>query len=122
METLPHEPIETQKTFVCNEIIIINLIKQDLINWKMIHSLQKVQVRVDDYQLDIGSIIFEIMDLENRKDVDEIFEKYVEMSRPILKLTANQSNKKIDILASKIYDFLEQFGQVTHKRSIRNGF
>jgi hypothetical protein len=55
METLPRAPIKTQKTFVCNETIIINLIKQDLINWKMIHSLQKMQVRADDYQLDIGS-------------------------------------------------------------------
>ena len=77
----------------------------------MIHSLQKVQVRADDYQLDISSIIFEIMDLENRKDVDEIFEKYVEMSKPILKLSANQSSQKIDVLASKIYDYLEGISQ-----------
>lgn len=107
METLPHAPRETQKSFVCNKAIVTNLIKQDLINWKMIHSLQKVQVRIDDYQLDISSIIFEIMDLENRKDVDEIFEKYVELSKPVLKLSPSQSNRKIDVLASKIYDYLE---------------
>ncbi len=108
METLPHASIETQKTFVCNEMIIINLIKQDLINWKMIQLLQNMQVRADDYQLDIGSIIFEIMDLEDRKDVDELFEKYVEMSRPILRLMVGQSNRKIDVLASKIYEYLEE--------------
>lgn len=107
MEILPHAPMKTPNTFVCNESIIINLIKQDLINWKMIHSLQKAQVRADDYQLDIGSIIFEMMHLEDRKDVDEIFEKYVEMSKPILKLSASLSNRKIDLLASKIYDYLE---------------
>lgn len=107
METLPHAPIETQKTFVCNETIIINLIKQDLINCKMINSLQKMQIRADDYQLDISSIIFEMMDLEDREDVDEIFEKYVELSKPILKLSASLSNRKIDVLASKIYDYLE---------------
>ena len=77
METLPHAPIEIQKTFICNETIIINLIKQDLINWKMIHSLQKVQVRADDYQLDISSIIFEMMNLENREDVDELFVNFL---------------------------------------------
>ena len=96
------------KTFSCNKNIIINLIKQDLVNWKMINALQKMQVHADDYQLDIGSIIFEIMNLENRGDVDEIFEKYVELSKPILKLSASQSNRKIDILASKIYDYLEE--------------
>ena len=112
METLPHAPIEIRKTFVCNETIIINLIKQDLINWKMINMLQNMQVRADDYQLDIGSIIFEMMDLENRKDVDEIFEKYVELSKPILKLSASQSNRKIDVLAFKIYIYLEG---VSHK-------
>lgn len=85
METLPHTPIEAQKTLVCNRAILTNLIKQDLINWKMIHSLQNMQVRADDYQLDIGSIIFEMMDLEDRKNVDEIFEKYMELSKPILK-------------------------------------
>lgn len=108
METLPNAPIETQKIFNCDKAIIINLIKQDLINWKMINLLQKMQIRADDYQLDIGYIIFEIMDLNNRKDGDELFDKYVEMSRPILKVTTNQSNRKIDLLASKIYDYLEQ--------------
>lgn len=98
----------TPKTFICNKTIIIDLIKQDLVNWKMINSLQKMQVRADDYQLDIGSIIFEIMDLDGRENVDEIFEKYVEMSKPMLKLTIGQSNRKIDLLASKIYDYLEQ--------------
>ena len=107
METGPRAPIEAQKTFVCNRAIVTNLIKQDLINWKMIHSLQKVQVHAEDYQLDIGSIIFEMMDLEDRKDVDEIFEKYVELSKPILKLSTSQSNRKIEVLASKIYDYLE---------------
>ena len=111
MEILPNVPIETQKTFVCNETIIINLIKQDLVNWKMIHSLQKVQVRADDYQLDIGSVIFEMMNLNDREDVDEIFEKYVEMSKPILKLSVSLSNPKIDVLASKIYDYLEGISQ-----------
>ncbi|MNK08285.1 hypothetical protein D3C87_262150 [compost metagenome] len=106
METPSSAPMKTSNTFVCNETIIINLIKQDLINWKMIHSLQKVQVRADDYQLDIGSIIFEIMDLDDRKDVDELFEKYEEMSKPMLQLYTSQSNDQIDVLASKIYDYL----------------
>ncbi|MGV3611698.1 MAG: hypothetical protein ACO1N0_12150 [Fluviicola sp.] len=108
METLPHAPIETQKTFVCNRAIVTNLIKQDLINWKMINLLQNMQIYADDYQLDIGSIIFEIMDLNNLENVDEIFEKYVEMSKPILKARANQSNNKIDMLTAKIYDYLEK--------------
>ena len=108
METLSHASIEAQKTFVCNRAIVTNLIKQDLINWKMINLLQNMQVRADDYQLDIGSIIFEMMNLNDREDVDEIFEKYVEMSRPILKLIVGQSNKKIDLLAAKIYDYLEK--------------
>lgn len=109
MEALSNAPIENQKTFNCNKTIVINLIKQDLINWKMINLLQKMQIHADDYQLDIGSIILEMMNLENRKDADEIFDKYVEMSKPMLKLTIGQSNRKIDALAVKIYDYLEQF-------------
>lgn len=107
METLPNAPIENQKAFNCNRDTITNLIKQDLLNWKMISSLQKMQIHATHYQLDIGSIIFEMMDLNNRKNVDELFEKYIEMSKPVLKLTADQSNRKIDLLASKIYDYLE---------------
>lgn len=101
----------TPQTFICNKTIVINLIKQDLVNWKMINLLQRMQIRADDYQLDIGSIIFEIMDLNSRENVDEIFEKYVEMSRPVLRLIVVQSNRKIDLLASKIYDYLEQYCQ-----------
>ncbi|WP_343635205.1 hypothetical protein [Fluviicola sp.] len=104
-------PTPSQNTFICNKTIIINLIKQDLINWKMIYSLQKMQIRADDYQLDIGPIIFEMMDLENRNDASEIFDKYVEMSKPILKTKANQSNRRIDLLASKIYNYLESLSQ-----------
>lgn len=111
METLPNAPRENQKTYNCNRLIVTNLIKQDLINWKMINLLQKTQIHADAYQLDIGSIIFEIMDLDNRENVDEIFEKYVEMSKPMLKLIVGQSNRKIDMLASKIYDYLEQYHQ-----------
>ncbi|WP_300667002.1 hypothetical protein [Fluviicola sp.] len=109
MEALPNAPIENQKIFNCNRVIVINLIKQDLVNWKMINLLQRMQIRADDYQLNIDSVIFEIMDLDNRENVDEIFEKYVEMSKPMLKLTIGQSNRKIDALAVKIYDYLEQF-------------
>ena len=114
METLPNSPIknkpvEKEKAFICNKVIITNLIKQDLINWKMIYLLQKMQIRAEDYQLDISSIIFEMMDLNNLENVDEIFDKYVEMSKPILNTKASQSNRRIDLLASKIYDFLEQF-------------
>lgn len=111
METGPHAPIKTQKTFVCVRVTVTNLIKQDLINWKMIHSLQKVQVRADDYQLDISSIIFEMMNLNSREDVDELFEEYMEMSRPVLKLSVSQSNRKIDRIASKIYDYLAKRNQ-----------
>ena len=48
-----------------------------------------------------------MMNLENRKDADEIFKKYVELSKPVLRLIVGQSNKKIDVLAAKIYDCLE---------------
>lgn len=75
----------------------------------MISLLQKMQVRADDYQLDIGSIIFEIMNLDDRKDTEELFKNYVEMSEPILKLSMNQFNKNLDRLASQVYYYLEQF-------------
>jgi hypothetical protein len=100
-----------KNTCAYNKNIIINLIKQDLINWRMIYLLQKMQIRADDYQLDIGPIIFEMMDLENRNDANEIFDKYVEMSKSILNTKASQSNRRIDLLASKIYDYLESLGQ-----------
>lgn len=111
MEALRNLLIENQNTFTCNKTTIMNLIKQDLINWKMINLLQKIQIHADDYQLDIGSIIFEIMDLNNHEKIDEIFEKYVEMSRPVLRLIVGQSNRKIDVLAAKIYHYLEQYCQ-----------
>lgn len=111
MEASPNSPIENQRTFHCNKEIVINLIKQDLINWKMINLLQKMQIRADDYQLDIGYIIFEIMNLNNLENVDEIFDKYMELSRPVQKIKVDQQNRKINLLASKIYDYLESFSR-----------
>jgi len=111
LDGLDRKAVQTDKPFISNKAVMIDLIKQDLINYKLIDSLRDIQINAEDYTLDIGRIVFEIMDVEEREDVDEIFEKYIEMSKPILVMYAVQSNKEIDVLAAKIYDYLEKCSQ-----------
>lgn len=111
LDGLDRKAVQTDKPFISNKTIVTDLIKQDLINYKMIDSLRDIQINAEDYTLDIGRIVFEIMDVEEREDVDDIFEKYVELSKPVLEMNASQSNKEIDLLASEMYDYLEKCSQ-----------
>ena len=70
-----------------------------------------IQISAGDYLLDIGRIVFEIMDIERLEDVDTIFENYSDMSKKVLEMNASQSNKEIDVLASEMYDYLEKCSQ-----------
>ena len=100
-----------------NKAIVTSLIKQDLINYKMIHSLGNIQISADNYSLDLARIIFEIMDVETREDIDTIFENYIELSKPVLEMHPSQSRQEIDRLASRICDYLEGYSAITASRN-----
>lgn len=108
LDGLDRKAVRTEKPFLINKTIVTDLIKQDLINWKMINSLGIIQINADDYLLDLGRIVFEIMNVEELENVDDILDKYIEMSKPMLDMDASQSNKEVDKLASEIYDYLKK--------------
>jgi len=111
LDGLDRKAVQTDKPFISNKTIVTDLIKQDLINYKMINLMGDIQISAGDYLLDIGRIVFEIMDIERLEDVDTIFENYSDMSKKVLEMNASQSNKEIDVLASEMYDYLEKSSQ-----------
>lgn len=111
LDGLDRKAVQTDKPFISSKTIVTDLIKQDLINYKMINLMGGIQISAGDYLLDIGRIVFEIMDIERLEDVDTIFENYSDMSKKVLEMNASQSNKEIDVLASEMYDYLEKCSQ-----------
>jgi len=104
---LDRKTMQTRMPLVINKTIITDLIRQDLINYSMIHSLGNIQINAEDYLLDIGRIVFEIMDIESREDVETIFEQYSKMSEQVLSMQVSQSSADIKRLAGEIYGYLE---------------
>ena len=61
--------------------IIIDLIRIDLINHKLINSLQALAIEAEIFTLGIDSPIFELMELQDRNDADDIFAQYYDYDK-----------------------------------------
>jgi len=90
--------------------IIIDLITIDLINHKLINSLEAMQIQAELYQLGIDRPIFELMQLQDRPDVDDIFNQYYDQSEAIMSLDLKHDRHKIQQLAMDLYTFLVEAG------------
>lgn len=84
--------------------IVIDLIKQDLINCKLIKSFDQLEINAENYLLDILESILEIMELEEHKHIDRIFNDYLKMSQRAMSLATR--DPEINELAAEIYEYL----------------
>lgn len=85
------------------EKLILSLIKDDLINIKLIGSLQKIGLYSDCYYLHLSNTVFELMGFEDHGEMDKLYEKYVELSEKAVKVDIRESNRGMKRLAKKIY-------------------
>ena len=88
--------------------IVIELIRMDLYNHKFVNSLHAIHIDAEVYCLGIDEPIFELMGLQERPDVDDIFEQYYEKSRAILTINLVQERHRAQLLAMELYEFLLQ--------------
>jgi hypothetical protein len=82
------------------------LIKDDLINTKLIQSLQHIGLYSDCYYLHLSSTIFELLGFEDSEKTDEIFNRYIELTDKVVFVDILDGNSKMDELATLIYNEL----------------
>lgn len=84
--------------------IIILLIRDSLINFKLISGLNALGLNADDYHIYLGDTVFQLMGLKDREQSDFIFEKvFVANSEKIKHISFSSSTKELDKLSEEIY-------------------
>ena len=86
------------------KIITINLIKDHLINTRLISGLSDLGFHSDQYQLNIADSIFKLMGIKESED--ELFETYLSWCSRISKTDIFENEKALREYAEKIYNVL----------------
>jgi hypothetical protein len=107
-----------RKKVFFEEKIIIRLIRDHLINKKLVSGLNALGLNADDYSLYLGDTIFLLMGLEKNEHADLIFEKvFLTNSEKIRHVNFAYDPKGLDALSKLIYEELVLMKGITRIRS-----
>lgn len=85
------------------EKLVLSLIKDDLINAKLVNGLFELGLNAETYFLHLSDTIFNLMGFEDNKETEEIFEHYIELAKRATFVDISQSHKPMNELALQIY-------------------
>lgn len=88
------------------QTLILSLIKDDLVNQKLLLGLDALGLRPADYYLQLSDTIFSLMGFPESKDSDRVFELYLDLTKKARFLNISQSHDQLDELAREIYSEL----------------
>lgn len=87
--------------------LILSLIKDDLINTKLVNGLNEMGLNADCYYLNLGDSIFKLMGFKEGEETDKVFDRYLELSEEAISMDISNSYQQVTDLAVKIYIELE---------------
>lgn len=88
--------------------LILSLIKDDLINCKLVNGLNNAGLNADDYYLHLNTTIFGLMGYKEDHYSDEVFEQYRDLSATAKYIDIHESHATLDPLALDLYNLLLQ--------------
>lgn len=91
------------------EKLILSLIKDDLINTKLVDGLGSLGLESADYYLYVSDIIFELMGFDECKRCEDIYEKYLKLLEKSKDLDIKNKDQAFEKLAKEIYKELLNF-------------
>lgn len=86
--------------------LILSLIKDDLINSKLIRGLNRTGLQADNYCLFLSGTIFDLLGYPNTHQSDEIFSEYIKLTEQSDHIDIGETPNALDGLANEIYSFL----------------
>ncbi|MBK6953204.1 MAG: hypothetical protein IPH24_14505 [Crocinitomicaceae bacterium] len=86
--------------------LILSLIKDDLINSKLLRGLNKAGLDADHYCLFLSGTIFNLLGYPNSEQSDEIFSEYIKLTEQSDKIDIKETPNTLDGLANEIYVFI----------------
>ena len=92
--------------------LVVSIIKDDLINAKLIYSLNELGFDADGYTLHASWTLLKLMKIKRSSPRwDEIHERYLNNTEQVKQIHIHRSSRMLDALAEEIYDFLKQMRQ-----------
>jgi hypothetical protein len=91
-----------------NAKLIISLIKDDLINSKLVNSLSAIGLNASSYHLHLSTTIFQLMGYNNDNYRDEVFSLYLERSKKAMSINIAESPLAMNDLALEIFQLLNE--------------
>jgi hypothetical protein len=82
--------------------LIISLIKDDLINSKLLHGLDRLGLYADDYMLHLADTIFKLLEIPEDENNEELFMYYMEQRKRTQNISI-KSHHPFEALALDIY-------------------
>jgi hypothetical protein len=89
--------------------LIIALIKDDLINSKLVNSLNEIGLEADSYNLHASTTIMNLMNIKAPPlRWEEIHDGYLDRTKKITQIDIQESPTLVDALAVEIYRYLKK--------------
>lgn len=99
-----------------NKKLILSLIKDDLMNMKLVSGLSALGLDADHYIPFLGDTIFHLMEFEEKEQSDLIYKTvYLVMAERVNEVDFKYSKDKLDSLALDIYNELIQAKDLLQK-------
>ena len=95
--------------------LILSLIRDDLINRKLVDGLRNLGMDADMYMLHLSSTIFGLLQVQDSFEGDKLFAKYERLSAKATAIDIHTSHQPLDALALEIYTYL-----MTHRQKLPN--
>ena len=88
--------------------LILSLIKDDLINLKLVNGLEELGLTAGDYLLHLSTTIFKLMGIAETWANEFIYEQYLALSEQVKQIDISQNHNNLNALAEEMYTYLQQ--------------
>lgn len=100
-----------------NQKIILCLIRDDLVNTKLVKGLGSLGLESADYFLQLSEVIFELLGFDDCIQCEAIYEQYLKKLEKVKDLDIKNNNQSFERLAKEIYDELLRLrGKIRHQK------
>ncbi|MCR6641619.1 MAG: hypothetical protein NVV82_22175 [Sporocytophaga sp.] len=89
--------------------LIIALIKDDLINYRLVEGLSDMGIEASSYFLYLNRSILKLMGFKKKDRTDELYEHYRLLAENVLDLNLSMSHAPLNSLAERIYLEISQY-------------
>jgi len=87
--------------------LILALIKDDLINTKLVSSLNASGLQADDYLLHLTDTVFTLMGFAGGRKRELVLQRYMELATAVKEVSIAKGHRGMEVLAGEIYGELE---------------